>query len=235
MRTYDEPEEPVRTDTEITLGVRSILGIFFGLALICGVFFGFGYSVGRGGATKSAVVKLTRTQTSTQTQAQTPATPLQTVVEPSGTSANPENTATTLQPAAAPASSKPSAATSAPPAPAVAAVQPAAAAGTPAAQARPAAYNPASTPKAVPAAYTAPKPVAHPQYIMVQIAAVARRQDADVLVAALRRIGYTPVIRTDSGDHLLHVQVGPFGSRSAAQGMRAKLLSAGYNAILKPE
>ena len=47
MRTYDEPETDRASDTEITLGTSSILGIFIGLALICGIFFGFGYSLGR--------------------------------------------------------------------------------------------------------------------------------------------------------------------------------------------
>lgn len=43
----DEPPPPY--SSEITLGMRSMLGIFFGLVLVCGVFFGLGYSVGRNG------------------------------------------------------------------------------------------------------------------------------------------------------------------------------------------
>src|ERR1700739_1304411 len=53
MRTYEDDEDQRHSDTEITLGTRSILGIFFGLALICGVFFGFGYSLGRGNSSKA--------------------------------------------------------------------------------------------------------------------------------------------------------------------------------------
>src|SRR5271154_1613851 len=48
MRSIEETEEQEHTDTEITLGMKSLLGVFFGLVLICGVFFGFGYSLGRG-------------------------------------------------------------------------------------------------------------------------------------------------------------------------------------------
>src|ERR1700742_3133437 len=55
MRAYTEIEEEKErsNDTEITLGMSSVLGIFFGLVLVCGVFFGFGYSLGRGSSPSS--------------------------------------------------------------------------------------------------------------------------------------------------------------------------------------
>lgn len=68
---------------------------------------------------------------------------------------------------------------------------------------------------------------------MVQIAAVSHQEDADVLVSALRKRGYSVVTRNESRDNLLHVQIGPFATRDAAKAMRAKLLADGYNAILK--
>jgi len=68
---------------------------------------------------------------------------------------------------------------------------------------------------------------------MVQIAAVARQEDADVLVSALRRRGYGVVVRSDPQDKLLHVQVGPFADHMAAAAIKQKLLSDGYNAIIK--
>jgi DedD protein len=68
---------------------------------------------------------------------------------------------------------------------------------------------------------------------MVQIAAVARQEDADVLVAALRQRGYGVVVRNEPQDKLLHVQVGPFADRTQAVAMKQKLLSDGYNAIIK--
>jgi hypothetical protein len=37
MRSIQETDELKQTDTEITLGMRSLLGVFFGLVLICGV------------------------------------------------------------------------------------------------------------------------------------------------------------------------------------------------------
>ena len=68
---------------------------------------------------------------------------------------------------------------------------------------------------------------------MVQIAAISKQEDADVLVAALRKRGYSAVVRNDPKDNLLHVQIGPFATRDEARAMRAKLLADGYNAILK--
>jgi cell division septation protein DedD len=68
---------------------------------------------------------------------------------------------------------------------------------------------------------------------MVQIAAVSNRDDANVLVGALRKLGYNASARTETGDNFLHVQIGPFNSRDEAKAMRARLLSDGYNAILK--
>jgi DedD protein len=68
---------------------------------------------------------------------------------------------------------------------------------------------------------------------MVQVAAISRQEDADVLVAALKKHGYDAIIRSDPKDNLLHVQIGPFATRDEARAMRAKLLADGYNAILK--
>jgi DedD protein len=68
---------------------------------------------------------------------------------------------------------------------------------------------------------------------MVQIAAVSRQEDADVLVAALKKRGYNVIVRNEPRDSLLHIQIGPFATRDEAKAMRAKLLADGYNAILK--
>ena len=68
---------------------------------------------------------------------------------------------------------------------------------------------------------------------MVQIAAVGRPEDAYVLVNALRQRGYSVVVRNEPQDKLLHVQVGPFADLAQATAMKQKLLSDGYNAIIK--
>lgn len=218
MKTYEEPETATSSDTEITLGTRSILGIFFALALICGVFFGFGYSLGRGGAAKSSLAA----QTAAQAAGQNPisaAAPIKTVVE-SSSDAKPL--------AGAPLATPPTLAASPSTAPAAA---------TPALpQATGASYS-ASAPQSVrPATYpaqpsTAQAPTSQP--IMVQIAAVSRREDANALVSALSKLGYSASIHAGPPDSLLRVQIGPFATRDAAKAVRAKLLNDGYNAILK--
>ena len=55
----------------------------------------------------------------------------------------------------------------------------------------------------------------------------------NVLVAALKGLGYNASARSEPTDKLFHVQVGPFATRDQAMAMRAKLINDGYNAILK--
>lgn len=68
---------------------------------------------------------------------------------------------------------------------------------------------------------------------MVQIAAVSHAEDAEALVDALRKRGYSVAARRDAGDNLIHVQTGPFVNRNDANAVRQKLLSDGYNAIVQ--
>jgi DedD protein len=76
-------------------------------------------------------------------------------------------------------------------------------------------------------------PMTKTQGWMVQIAAVSHSEDADVLVNALRRRGYSVTARRDNGDSLIHVQTGSFVNRNDANAMRQKLLNDGYNAIVQ--
>jgi DedD protein len=234
MKNYDESEDPDRSDTEITLGMRSVLGIFFGLVLICGVFFGFGYSLGRGNSNKAAA----SAQTALQSSGTASPSVVKTVVEEPVSSnadksgSDPYSNGTPgAQPAGTPPHSKPSAASSTiPPTSNVASSSSVDANGV---QAAPASYNLPAPVKAAPANFPAQPSANPPAAIMVQIAAVSRPQDADVLVSALRKLGYSASVHNETSDHLLHVQIGPFPTRSQAIAMRSKLLNDGYNAILK--
>jgi len=69
---------------------------------------------------------------------------------------------------------------------------------------------------------------------MVQIAAVSHIEDANVLMAALRKRGYAVTARREIGDNLIHVQVGPFADRADANSMSQRLLNDGYNAVVLP-
>jgi cell division protein FtsN len=246
----DEVEEKNSEHTEINLSAASLLGMFVGLVLICGVFFGLGYSVGRRSAPSSEPAASTTAENS-----EAPKTIVQETVAQTAKPA-PSETSPAPATAATPAvvSAQPQAAT-VPPAPAASAVQapsidlpidetpppqvkPNSGRKPSAAAPKPAAYPTANSPATVatPATAAAPTPAqAQPGSgdTMVQVAAVAHQEDAQVLVNALRQHGYNAVIRSEPQDHLLRVQVGPYATRAQAQEMRQKLISDGYNAIVK--
>jgi DedD protein len=222
MRTlFDTEEEEEVKASEITLSTASLLGIFFGLVLICGVFFGFGYSMGRGtgqGAQAHALENIPASNAGDGDDSASAGSPPAAALPPA---AAPEE-----QPASAKAASAPvvkpvvkedSASEDDTP------VKP-----VPLAISKPTALK--SVPAYVPPADAPVSPSGRP---MVQIAAVARPEDADVLVSALRQRGYGVVVRNEPQDKLLHVQVGPFADRTQAAAMKQKLLSDGYNAIIK--
>jgi cell division septation protein DedD len=87
-----------------------------------------------------------------------------------------------------------------------------------------------SAPLATPPPDAVPTP-GHP--VMVQIAAVSRQEDAEVLAGALRKRGFSPSVRPGTSDKFFHVQIGPFTNKADAETMKQHLLSDGYNAILK--
>lgn len=209
-RGEKEDQEP-----EITLSTTSLLGLFLGLVLICGVFFGFGYSVGRHSAASAAINTTSSTEAADSgAQQSSGATPAAT-----------EDAPVEKLPAPSAPVTLPFVQTQGPTAP----ERPA----TPLPKAQP---TPPSAPKqpakaTATATHAQPAPAGH---TMVQVAAVVHQEDADVLLTALRRRGFGAVVRTEPQDKLLHVQVGPFGTRAEANATRQKLLADGYNAILKP-
>ena len=87
---------------------------------------------------------------------------------------------------------------------------------------------------AAPATTAAPDPATAPANgYYVQVAAVTKAEDADALVDALKKKQYPAFPTTTPNDKLIHVQVGPYADIKEAEAMRAKLVSDGYNPILK--
>jgi DedD protein len=218
MRSLLETEEDEDKASEITLSTASLLGIFFGLVLICGVFFGFGYSMGRGAGPTA--------QASTLEGSETVAAESQPAIEPAPAepkAAEPHATASAAAKQPAPAEEAS--------APAPAPEKTASLRSAPLVISKPFAGREVPPPAAYVPPVDAPANAAGQP--MVQIAAVARREDADVLVSALRQRGYGVVVRNEPQDRLLHVQVGPFANRTQAAAIKQKLLSDGYNAIIK--
>jgi len=208
-------------DREISLGTGTILGIFFALALLCAIFFGFGYSMGR--KSVQTVISTATPQPATggifssfKPAAGNPGSPVHAAAAEAQDKAPsaPHDPDGDIVTAPVPSSDD----TSAPAKPVSAAPHPA----TPKATADAATPPPAAMPAVSPNGTT-----------MVQVAAVSHQEDADTLIAALKKKGYAVFIRQEPQDHLLHVQVGPFATRKDADAMRQHLLADGYNAIVK--
>jgi len=195
-------------DTEITLSTGKLLGIFFALAIICGVFFTMGYMLG----------KSTSAGGRTEIVATVPNG--STASKPNAGNRTPEAVTQTCPPgspncAAATSDTSSSAKTTDQP---------------------PAVQQPSggktSDQSTTQSAGSDSKSGAASSF-MVQVAAVSKQEDAEILVTALRKKQYPVFIANASGDPLFHVQVGPFTDRKDAEAMRTRLSGDGYNAIVK--
>ena len=192
-------------DTEITLGTGKLLVLFFGVVAICALFFALGYTLGR--KSEAAV-------------ASAAAAPLIPSTTASKASAAPPAAPMTFYksveqkepgPELTPATDTKAAETKAEPAAA-----PAAAASAPA------------TGSADPTA----APLTNGYF--VQVAAVSKQEDAEALVAALKKKDYPAFVAPPAAaDRLFRVQLGPFADIKDAEALRSKLISDGYNPILK--
>ena len=200
-------------DTEITLGTGKLLGMFFALVAICAAFFTMGYLFGRSsvaasGSTAGIVA---------------PGPGGAPSVKPSAGGNRMANTQTCAAGAdnCTPAGSASDSGSGA--AARETAVQPPT-------------QPPAATvaPELRPASASAEiKGTATGSY-MVQVAAVSRQEDADILVNALRKKQYAvSIVSNLPGDSLFHVQIGPFSDSQEAEAMRTRLANDGYNAIVK--
>jgi len=196
-------------DTEITLSTGKLLGIFFALAIICGVFFTMGYLLGRsnsaGGRTEIVATVPSSSAGKPYAGNKTPEAVTQTC--PPGS----PNCAAVSSPADSGSTAK-------------------------AADQQPAAQQPSgsktSDQSTTQSAGTDGKTGTATSF-MVQVAAVSKQEDAEILVTALRKKQYPVFIANAAGDPLFHVQVGPFSDRKDAEAMRTRLSGDGYNAIVK--
>jgi cell division septation protein DedD len=223
----DELHEPA--DREISLGTSTILAIFFALALLCAIFFAFGYSLGRRSVPSAPAAPEAASSLTSNAPKPSPGSP---------SAASKPETADATAPASAepdtePAPSSPTAPT-APTAPTSKTVALTPVTSTTEPSARPSAKAAALTTRPSPAPAIAPPAApATAGSALVQVAAVSHPEDADVLLSALKKRGYSVSIRHEPQDKLLHVQIGPFASKKDAEAMRQKLLADGYNAIVK--
>ena len=240
---FDEDDRgETKSDADLTLGIGSLLSIFFGVVLICGIFFGFGYSMGRRNARPAILPAATQPAQAAATAPPLPENELSGAplkpAAPDDTSASPSNSAdSTPEKTSAPAKQAPPDNSAAKPSKTTRVVEPAAT--DPSLSAVPYAHRP-PLPTKPHAGISAPlaqapgdSPIIPVHPIMVQIAAVSRQEDAEVLAGALRKRGFNPTVRPGTSDKFFHVQVGPFTDKPQADAMKQQLLADGYNAIVK--
>jgi DedD protein len=194
-------------DTEITLSTGKLLGMFFALAIVCGVFFTMGYLLGKstsaGGKTEIVATVPSSSAGKPYAGNKTPEAVTQTC--PPGS----PNCATT---AASDANSS---------------------AKVPDQQPTPQSSSSKTTDQSTTQSAGTDAKTGAASSFMVQVAAVSKQEDAEILVTALRKKQYAVFIANATGDPLFHVQVGPFTDRKDAEAMRTRLSGDGYNAIVK--
>jgi cell division septation protein DedD len=192
-------------DIEITLGTGKMLSLFFGLVALCAVFFSMGFSLGRTSGAKPSAAEVAP-----------PAVTSAGNIRPSAVKPTAPAADMTFYKAVSDknADSQLTAKNEATPAPTTDA------AATPPA---PATITPVADP--------AVAPPTNGYY--VQVAAVSKPEDADSLVDALKKKQYPAFSANAQPDKLFHVQVGPYADIKDAEAMRGKLVSDGYNPILK--
>jgi DedD protein len=192
-------------DTEITLGTGKLLGIFFALAIVCGLFFTMGYMLGKN-TSAGAHTEIVGSVPSSNTASKPAAGNKATQATAQTCPPDNPNCAATSAPSGssdANTGSDNSAASSA-------------SAGKPADQAN---------------AQTSSGGAAGS--FIVQVAAVSKQEDAELLKTSLQKRNYPVFIANNAGDPLFHVQVGPFTDRKDAEAMKTKLAGDGYMAIVK--
>jgi cell division septation protein DedD len=198
-------------DTEITLGMGRMLALFFAFVLVCAFFFGIGFSLGKRTAAASGTLN-PAIITPTTTVRPSP-------VQSSQAQPKPESSDFGFYKAVGEktAGTGPTTQDSKTQAPTETATAPTA--------------NPAADTRAGPDTASAPPPGGG---YYVQVAAVSRQEDAEALVEALKKKQYPAFTANNpSADKFYHVQVGPYADLKEAESMRARLISDGYNPIVK--
>lgn len=195
-------------DTEITLSTGKLLGMFFALAIVCGVFFTMGYLLGKstsaGGRTEIIATVPSSSAGKPYAGNKTPEAVTQTC-PPGSPNCGPTLTSDTSS--------------SAKPADQQISTQQSSGSKT---SDQGNTQSPGADAKA-----------GAGSSFMVQVAAVSKQEDAEILVSALRKKQYPVFIANAAGDPLFHVQVGPYSDKKDAEAMRTRLSGDGYNAIVK--
>ncbi|HLW87241.1 MAG TPA: SPOR domain-containing protein [Terriglobales bacterium] len=192
-------------DTEITLGTGKMLALFFGLVTLCAVFFSMGFSLGKNSGLKPSAAEASPVAVTAAAN-----------VRPSAVKPTTPAADMTFYKAVSDKSADSQLATPGKDTPGT---------STDAAVTSPTPANTTSS------ADPTVAPPANAYY--VQVAAVSKLEDADALVDALKKKQYPAFSANTTSDKLFHIQVGPYVDIKDAEAMRTKLVTDGYNPILK--
>jgi len=208
----DFEREPTKSGSQMLL-------IFLGLVVFGALLFGFGYAVGH------SAVKM---QGSLNGAANPPLQGATNLAKPGADQPGP--TLPPCQPAApAVDQSQPQPAPAAEAQPEPAPVEAKAAKPDKADKSKDKAKTPAAKTAAAPTHATAPAGSG----IMVQVAAVSRREDAERLRNSLEQKRYPVYVSSSPSDSLFHVQVGPYATKDDAEKIKKQLTDLGYTPIVK--
>ena len=199
-------------DTEITLGTGRVLLLFFALVGVCALCFGMGFRLGRSTAASDVIADVAPTQSAGTGAAKSVASKHGTVAPPDAGTSGPSPEQLTFYKSVEQKEDNPQLSTAASPAPAP---------------------PTSATPEISPAENKPAEALPLSGYV-VQVAAVTKAEDAEALVSALKKKQYAVFTATNPpNDKLYHVQIGPFADLKEAEAVRSKLVSDGYNPILK--
>jgi hypothetical protein len=205
-------------DHELTLSTAAIFGIFFGLVILCGIFFGFGYSLGSHKSAYSLPSESASAATPANFGAFKPAPG-----QPVGSRSDAAPATTTYTPRQQPSADEPAPPPTEDAKPAPAPIVRAAPAAAPS--------RPIATPASTPAPVAAP-PAAIAYQVQVAAININHPDDANLLMNALKAKGYA-ISAHPGPDNFIHLLIGPFNNRLAAEAMRQRLLTDGYTAYIK--
>jgi DedD protein len=206
-QTVEKEDEQIQ-DREITLNTGKLLGMFFALAIVCGVFFTMGYLLGKSTTAGGHTEIIGAVPTGGNAAG-----------KPSAGNKTPETITQTCPPGSSDC------------APAATSSDSGSSKTSDQQSANQAAASGKAPDQSAPAGSEV-KTGAGSSF-MVQVAAVSKQEDADILRTALQKKQYPAFISSSAGDPLFHVQVGPFSDKKDADAMRNRLAADGYNAIVK--
>ncbi len=194
-------------DTEITLGTGKVLLLFFLLVSICALCFGLGFTLGRKTATADIAAEVAPAGSTTNgTAAKNGASKHAPAPATDAATTSPDQL--TFYKSVEQKDDNPQLSTAA-------------------------STTTTSAPQPAGTAQKPPDALPLAGYI-VQVAAVTKAEDAEALVGALKKKQYAVFTATNPPyDKLYHVQIGPFSDVKEAEAVRSKLVSDGYNPILK--